>query len=69
MTQFTISENQFNFDLERMKRSIESGTISFPRGMTHEQRRQHVLEQLKLHDEKALKAPSATHDTLQKQPS
>jgi hypothetical protein len=42
-----MGEPQINFDLERMKTSIESGTISLPRGMTHQQRRQFVRDHLK----------------------
>lgn len=36
----------FNFDLERMKASLESGTISFPRGLTGEERRAFLRERL-----------------------
>lgn len=39
-----MSEPEFNFDLERMKDSIESGTITLPRGQTHEQRKSYVSD-------------------------
>ena len=46
-----MSHPEFNFDLERMKASLNSGSISLPRGMTRTQRRQflrdsHVLTDL-----------------------
>lgn len=36
----------FNFELERMKESIESGTITLPRGQTGEERRAFLRERL-----------------------
>lgn len=36
----------FNYDLERLQASLESGTISFPRGLTGEERRAFLRERL-----------------------
>lgn len=35
-----------NFDLERMKASLASGTITLPRGMSHEERREWLTKRL-----------------------
>ena len=43
-----MSHHKFNFDLERIKASIESGTVRMPRGLTHQQRRQFIRDHLKL---------------------
>lgn len=34
-----MKEREFNFDIKRMKDSLASGVISFPSGLTGEQRR------------------------------
>lgn len=36
----------FNFDLEKIQESIESGVISFPRGLTGEERREWIRNRL-----------------------
>lgn len=36
----------FNFDLEKMRAAVESPTISFPPGLTGEQRREFIRERL-----------------------
>lgn len=35
-----------NFDLERMKASLASGTITMPPGMSHEERREWLRKRL-----------------------
>ena len=42
-----MSHREFNFDLDRMKASLASGTVSLPRGMSHLQRRQFIRDHLK----------------------
>lgn len=37
----------FNFDLDKMKASIDSGVISFPIGLTGEERRAYIRSRLK----------------------
>lgn len=39
-----MKEPQFNFDLERIKASIESGIVSFPWGLRGQQRRQFMRD-------------------------
>lgn len=39
-------EAQFNFDLDQMKAALESGVISFPRGLTGEERREFIRKRL-----------------------
>lgn len=36
----------FNFNLERMQAALNSGTISFPRGLTGEERREFIRKRL-----------------------
>lgn len=36
----------FNFDLDKMKAALEGPTISFPRGLTGEQRREFIRKRL-----------------------
>lgn len=36
----------FNFDLDKMKEALESGVISFPRGLTGEERREFIRKRL-----------------------
>lgn len=40
------SECRFNFDLEKIQHAVNSPTISFPKGMTGEQRRVFLRERL-----------------------
>lgn len=47
MTTDKDTECTFNFDLEKMEKALNSGTISFPRGLTGEQRRAFIREQLR----------------------
>lgn len=39
-------EPQFNFDLEQMQAALNSGTISFPRGLTGDERREFIRKRL-----------------------
>lgn len=39
-------EISFNFDLERMKRAVESPTIRIPEGLTREEKRKYILEKI-----------------------
>lgn len=39
-------DNHFNFDLARMAASINSGTISLPRGLSREERRAFIKDAL-----------------------
>lgn len=41
------TEYTFNFDLEKMKEAMSSPTISFPPGLTGEQRRAFIRKRLK----------------------
>lgn len=41
-----MEEPQFNFDLEQMTKAINSGTISLPRGLTGEERREFIRKRL-----------------------
>ncbi|CAI8999170.1 hypothetical protein EMIT0196MI5_90158 [Pseudomonas sp. IT-196MI5] len=43
---------KFNFDLQRMTAALEGGTISFPRGQTHEERIEWIREKLREIDTK-----------------
>jgi len=36
----------FNFDLDKMKEALESGTISFPRRLTGEERQEFIRKRL-----------------------
>ena len=47
MTTDKDTECTFNFDLEKMEEALNSGTISFPRGLTGEQRRAFIRERLR----------------------
>jgi len=40
------SDKQFNFDLEKMKSSIESGTISLPPKLNHQERMDFIKKEL-----------------------
>lgn len=51
MTTDKDTECTFNFDLEEMEKALNSGTISFPRGLTGEQRRAFIRERLKQIDD------------------
>ena len=50
-------EQTFNFDLNEMKASIESGVMNMPRGLTGQERREWVLKRLK---EKGVQPISST---------
>lgn len=39
-------EPVFNFDLERMKAAIESGVVSFPRGLSPKERKEWIRKHL-----------------------
>jgi hypothetical protein len=51
MTANTDAEYTFNFDLEKMKEAMSGPTISFPPGLTGEQRRAFIRMRLKEIDE------------------
>lgn len=37
-----MTEPQFNFDLERMKKALEGPTLTLPHRLTHEERRWYI---------------------------
>lgn len=51
-----MTTGSFNFDLTRIKASIESGVVSFPRGLTGKQRRQFIRD--RFHPAELHKGPS-----------
>lgn len=61
----SIEMQEFNFDLDRMKKAVEGPTIQFPLGLSREERRKFILDNIPQRDKEDVAPPKPNDLTVE----